>query len=84
MKKTIQSIVLFFLINLSYSQTLSNFQTLKVDNLSDAQIEQLIKNAENQGLNSDQLISLAAERGMSGSETSKLRERINSMKRASG
>ena len=73
-------IVLMMFITFSVSgQSLSDIQNLKVDNLSDAQIEQLIKKAEASGLTSGQLESLARERGMPASEVSKLRQRINDL-----
>jgi protein involved in polysaccharide export with SLBB domain len=57
-----------------------DIQNVKVDNLSDAQIEQLVKRAESSGLNEQQLEAMALERGMPMSEVSKLRQRINSLK----
>jgi len=65
-------------------QSLSDIQNLKVDNLSDAQIEQLIKKAEASGLTPNQLETLARERGMPASEAAKLRERINSLQSSLG
>ena len=61
------------------SQSLSDIQNLKVDNLSDAQIEQLIKRAEANGLTTSQLTALARERGMPALEASKLSKRINEL-----
>lgn len=58
------------------AQSMSDIQNLKVDNLSDAQIEQLIKRAESVGMTEDQLESYALERGMPPSEVSKLRARV--------
>lgn len=58
------------------AQSLQDIQNIKVDNLSDAQIEQLIKRAEAQGLSEQQLESMARERGMPATEVSKLRQRI--------
>lgn len=62
------------------AQSLSDIQNLKVDNLSDSQIEQLIKRAEANGLTTNQLIALARERGMPASEASKLGQRINDLR----
>lgn len=74
-------IAFFVLIIFSLqAQSLSDIQNLKVDNLSDAQIEQLIKKAEASGLTPNQLETLARERGMPASEAAKLRERINSLR----
>lgn len=59
-----------------WAQNLSNLSTLKVDNLSDAQIEQLIKRAESSGLTPSQLEGMAREQGLSPIEANKLRQRI--------
>ncbi len=61
------------------SQSLSNIQNLKVDDLSDAQIEQLIKRAESNGISTTQLPGLARERGMPASEAAKLSKRISEL-----
>lgn len=66
------------------AQSLAEIQSIKVDNLSDAQIEQLIKRAEGQGLNEQQMLTLAAERGMPAGEVSKLRQRLNALKSGGG
>lgn len=64
---------------LAQSQSLSDIQNLKVDDLSDAQIEQLIKRAQANGISSNQIESLARERGMPATEAAKLRDRISSL-----
>nr|WP_317046443.1 SLBB domain-containing protein [Algoriphagus chordae] len=61
------------------SQSLSDIQNLKVDDLSDAQIEQLIKRAEASGVSVGQIESLARERGMPAVEAAKLRNRISAL-----
>ena len=61
---------------IGFAQSLPNLSNLRVDNLSDAQIEQLIKRAESSGLTTGQLEALAREQGLSPSEAAKLRERI--------
>ena len=77
--------VLFFVIVLivfSFSanaQSLQDIQNVKVDNLSDAQIEQLIKRAQSSGLTEQQLESMARERGMPATEVAKLRQRIQEL-----
>ncbi|MFD2203545.1 SLBB domain-containing protein [Shivajiella indica] len=75
-------LVLFFITiqSLVYAQSLSDIQNIKVDNLSDAQIEQLVKRAESQGLNEQQLLSMAGERGMPPGEVAKLRQRISALR----
>ena len=75
-----RSILITFFVLIVFSlqgQSLSDIQNLKVDNLSDAQIEQLMKKAEASGLSPNQLETLARERGMPAAEAAKLRERIN-------
>ncbi|WP_245947046.1 SLBB domain-containing protein [Algoriphagus yeomjeoni] len=73
-------LVIFLLVALAaQSQSLSDIQNLKVDNLSDAQIEQLIKRAESSGLSTNQLTALARERGMPASEAAKLSQRISAL-----
>jgi len=69
-------LVLLFISVVANGQSLQDIQNVKVDNLSDAQIEQLIKRAESSGLNEQQLESMARERGMPATEVAKLRQRI--------
>ncbi|MFO7825449.1 MAG: SLBB domain-containing protein [Cyclobacterium sp.] len=64
----------------SYGQSLQDIQNLKVDELSDAQIEQLIRRAESSGMNEAQLEAMARERGMPPAEISKLTQRIQMLK----
>nr|WP_317168935.1 SLBB domain-containing protein [Lunatibacter salilacus] len=73
-------VLLFSLWGLSMGQSLQDIQNVKVDELSDAQIEQLIRRAESSGMNEQQLEAMARERGMPASEVSKLRQRIQSLK----
>jgi protein involved in polysaccharide export with SLBB domain len=84
MKKALIIFVLFLVSSLTYSQSLSDIQNIKVDNLSDAQVEQLIRRAESQGLNEDQMLNMAAERGMPPGEVAKLRQRISALKSGGG
>ena len=85
-RKLIQSLKIapvlfcFFIGSIGFSQSIQNIQNLKVDELSDAQIEQLIKRAESSGMNEVQLEALAIEKGMPASEISKLRQRIEALK----
>ena len=80
MRKIVFIILFQLYAAISYSQSLMDIQNVKVDNLSDAQIEQLVKRAEASGMNEQQLEAMALERGMPMSEVSKLRQRINSLK----
>ncbi|WP_208110508.1 polysaccharide biosynthesis/export family protein [Algoriphagus boseongensis] len=80
MKKLLAFLVLFWgICFIGFAQNLSNLSTLKVDNLSDAQIEQLIKRAESSGLTPSQLEAMAREQGLSPIEANKLRERIRNL-----
>jgi len=56
-----------------------NLSTVNVDKLSDDQIQKFIDRAEDSGLSQAQLEILARQRGMSASEISKLRNRINNL-----
>ncbi|MCY2687767.1 SLBB domain-containing protein [Salinimicrobium sp. TH3] len=79
MKKII--VVLLMVVGISATgQSLQDIQNVKVDNLSDAQIEQLIQRAESSGLSEDQLEVMARERGMPAIEVAKLRQRIMKLK----
>lgn len=71
---------LLFTVSLVQGQSLSDIQNVKVDNLSDAQIEQLIKRAESSGMSEQQLEAMARERGMPATEVAKLRTRINQIR----
>nr|WP_170856999.1 SLBB domain-containing protein [Algoriphagus locisalis] len=78
--KNYLSLVIFLVVAFAaQSQSLSDIQNLKVDNLSDAQIEQLIKRAESNGLTTNQLTALARERGMPALEAVKLSKRISEL-----
>lgn len=78
--RTMLLMMIFVMISLLVqAQSLSDIQNLKVDDLSDAQIEQLIKRAESSGVNSMQIESLARERGMPAVEASKLGARIRDL-----
>ncbi|MBN3583055.1 SLBB domain-containing protein [Algoriphagus aestuarii] len=74
---------LFLVLSIiAQGQSLSDIQNLKVDDLSNAQLEQLIKRAEASGLTVNQLEALARERGMPAIEAAKLRQRINELQMA--
>lgn len=65
----------------SNGQSISDIQNIKVDELSDAQLEQLIKRAESSGMTEQQLEAMARERGMPATEVAKLRQRINQIRK---
>lgn len=76
--KAIWLTLCFLLISVGlWAQSLSDIQNVRVDDLSNAQIGQLIKRAEANGINPSQIVALAQERGMPPSEASKLGRRIN-------
>ncbi|WP_191278308.1 SLBB domain-containing protein [Algoriphagus ratkowskyi] len=78
-------LVIFLVVGfVAQSQSLSDIQNLKVDDLSDAQIEQLIKRAESNGLTTNQLTALARERGMPALEAGKLSKRISELQMSVG
>ncbi|WP_114749043.1 SLBB domain-containing protein [Pleomorphovibrio marinus] len=70
----------FFLSLVAYGQSLQDIQNLKVDDLSDAQIEQMIRRAEASGMNESQLAAMARERGMPPEELSKLQRRMETLR----
>lgn len=84
MKKLVFTLLTLFFTQIAFAQSLSDIQNIRVDNLSDAQIEQLIKRAEASGMNESQLEAMAIERGMPAGEVSKLRQRIQSIRSGGG
>ncbi|WP_194973845.1 SLBB domain-containing protein [Aquiflexum lacus] len=76
--------ILLITVSLVQGQSLSDIQNVKVDNLTDAQIEQLIKRAESSGMSEQQLEAMARERGMPATEVAKLRIRINQIRNKGG
>ena len=73
--------LLFLLIQtFAVAQSISDLKIIKVDNLSDAQVLDLVKRAESEGLNEQQMLGMAAERGMPAGEVSKLRQRLRTIK----
>ncbi|MCS5488957.1 SLBB domain-containing protein [Algoriphagus limi] len=75
----LMAFILVLAIHASLAQSLADIQNLRVDDLSNAQIEQLVKRAEANGINSTQLVAIAQERGMPPSEAAKLSRRINEL-----
>ncbi|MFB9211126.1 SLBB domain-containing protein [Echinicola jeungdonensis] len=69
---------MFSIITL-HAQSLSDIQNVNVDELSDAQIEMIVKKAEEQGVNKAEIPSMAEQRGMPAVEASKLATRINQL-----
>ncbi len=81
-------LLLFFLItslllvNQVKAQSINqqSFSNVRVDDLTDDQIRQIIKQIQSSGLPESQLEQIAASRGMQPSEISKLRTRVEAVK----
>ena len=63
----------------SYSQSSVDITSIRVDQLSDDQIEELIKRAQDAGLSSTDFLMMAQMRGMPSGEVEKLRNRIEGL-----
>lgn len=61
-----------------------NFSNIRVDELSDDQIRQFVKQVESSGMSEAQLEQVAMARGMSSSEIQKLRQRVEKIKTQGG
>lgn len=75
--------LLILLIGVFIAQNVSaqtNYSNVKVDDLTDAQILELIKKAEAMGYDDSQLEQLAAAQGMKDEEIKKLRIRVDNVK----
>lgn len=62
----------------------TNYSDVRVDDLTDAQIQQLIQKAESVGYNEVQLEQMAAAQGMKPQEVQKLRVRVEKLKKQTG
>lgn len=62
-----------------YAQSTTDITAIRVDQLSDAQIEELIKRAQDAGLSSTDFLMMAQMRGMPSGEVEKLRNRIEGL-----
>jgi len=85
-----QKVIAFLLLGLfifttipAHAQTADqqDFSTVKVDELSDAQIRQFMKQVEASGLGDAQLEQIAQAKGMPTTEIAKLRARVERMKK---
>lgn len=75
-------ILWLFVMNLIISvQAQTNQANIKVDNLTDAQIEQYVKRAELMGYSESQLDQFARAQGVSTVEAQKLKDRLQKIKR---
>jgi protein involved in polysaccharide export with SLBB domain len=62
-----------------FAQQNVDLNTIRVDQLSDDQIEELVKRAQNAGLSSTDFLMMAQMRGMPSGEVEKLRNRIEGL-----
>lgn len=77
------AIALFFSAPLFAQQSgLQDLSSVRVDELSDAQVRQFMAQIETLGLSDAQLEQVAQSRGMSATEIQKLRERVDRLKKS--
>lgn len=81
MKQTLKLILSILFIALSTSSFAQNYANVKVDELSDAQILQMIKKGESIGYSEAQLEQMAAAQGMKADEIQKLKLRVEKVKK---
>jgi len=84
-KNILTALLFFFAIAISqsaFSQT--NYADVKVDDLTDTQIRQLMQRAESVGYNDAQLEQMAAAQGMNATEIQKLRLRVEKIRKQEG
>ena len=62
-----------------YAQSTTDITSIRVDQLSDDQIEELVKRAQDAGLSSTDFLMMAQMRGMPSGEVEKLRSRIEGL-----
>lgn len=72
--------MMFFVIPTKAQVNQQNFSNVRVDELTDDQIRQIVKQVESSGLPESQLEQMAAARGMQPSEIQKLRARVEAVK----
>lgn len=85
--RLIQSILVFFFLGLSIvasAQDISNidFSSIKVDQLSDQQIQRIAQEIEKRGISMSQFTQLAVAQGMPRAEVVKLQRRLNEVESA--
>jgi protein involved in polysaccharide export with SLBB domain len=84
-KKIITALLFFFcfvFVPHAFAQT--NYSNVKVDELTDTQVRQLMQRAESVGYNDLQLEQMAASQGMKAEEVAKLRARVEKIRKGSG
>ncbi|EOR94019.1 hypothetical protein ADIARSV_2853 [Arcticibacter svalbardensis MN12-7] len=78
--------VLVFLFSILTCQTVfaqTNYSDIRVDELTDVQVRQLIQRAESVGYSDAQLEQMAAAQGMKAEEIAKLRTRVEKIRKSS-
>jgi hypothetical protein len=82
MKLRILLLFFFFVIGSTnlLAQSLSDIGKVKVDMLSDAQLQEMVQRAKDNGLNESQVVTMARERGMPAGEVGKLQQRLAKLK----
>lgn len=73
---------LVFVSPISFAQQTTDLTQLKVDELSDQQIEELISRAAEAGLSPEEFLQMAQLRGMPSAEVAKLKNRIEELNRS--
>jgi protein involved in polysaccharide export with SLBB domain len=85
LNKIITAIVFFIAIIISQSAfAQTNYADVRVDDLTDAQIRQLMQRAESVGYSDAQLEQMAAAQGMKATEIQKLRLRVEKIRKQDG
>lgn len=72
-------LLICFNTDVTQAQSMGDLSTIKVDDLSDAQIQELIRRAGEAGLSESELIQMARLRGVSEAELEKLKTRIEKL-----
>ncbi|MEL7006653.1 MAG: polysaccharide biosynthesis/export family protein, partial [Bacteroidota bacterium] len=67
---------MLFFVGEFFAQSLSDFQNVKVDDLSDSQVQQIIDRARAEGLGESDIYNLARSRSVPEAEIQKLQQRI--------
>ncbi|MBB6271544.1 protein involved in polysaccharide export with SLBB domain [Pedobacter cryoconitis] len=75
------SIFCFFVIICQNTNAQTNYSNVKVDELTDTQVNQLIQRAESAGYNDVQLEQMASSQGMKPAEVIKLRARVDKIRK---
>jgi protein involved in polysaccharide export with SLBB domain len=75
------SVFLFcFSIQRTSAQNLQNISTVNVDDISDAQLTQMLRQAQDAGLSDTQVLQKAAAQGMPENQVRKLQDRISNLR----